>query len=119
MKSNVKSTEEYLSALPDWQKTNLEIFRKAIRKTIPDAKEEIKWGVPVFTCNGKALFVIAAFKEHTKYNFIHNGALIDDDSQLFNNGFESKKSRAIDLRMGEKINPKGLADLILRALRAM
>lgn len=119
MKNNVKSTAEYLAALPDWQKISLEIFRKTIHEAVPDTKEAIKWGVPVFTCNGKTLFAMAAFKEHTKYNFVHNGALIDDPSKLFNNGFESKKSRAIDLRMGEKTNARELKDLILRAFHAL
>jgi hypothetical protein len=113
MKGNVKNTEEYLATLPDWQKKNLEIFRQAIHAVIPDVKEEIKWGVPVFICNAKILFAMSSFKAHTKYNFIHNGALINDPAKLFNNGFESKKSRAIDLRQGEKADIRELKKLIV------
>ena len=119
MKNNVKNTEEYLSALPDWQKKNLEIFRQAIHAAIPNIKEEIKWGVPVFICNAKMLYAMSSFKAHTKYNFIHNGALIDDPARLFNNGFDSKKSRAIDLRQGEKVDSKELKKLIERAYQNM
>lgn len=119
MKSNVKTTEEYLSALPDWQKKSLETFRKAIHDIVPDVKEEIKWGVPVFICKKKSLFAMAAFKEHTKYNFLFNGALIDDLAGLFNNGMESKKSRAIDLSQGQKVDSKALKSLILEAYRQL
>jgi hypothetical protein len=80
--------------LSSWQKKNLEAFRKAIHDTIPGIGEDIKWGVPAFIYNKKMLFAMASFKEHTKYNFIHNGALIDDPTGLFNNGLESAKSRA-------------------------
>ena len=60
---------------------------------------------------------MSSFKEHTKFNFLLNGALIDDTSKLFNNGFDSKKSRTIDLREGEKIDNKELKKLIERAYK--
>ena len=34
--NNVKNTNEYLSGLPEWQKKNLETFRKAIHSIIPE-----------------------------------------------------------------------------------
>ena len=113
--SNPTTTDEYLAGLPDWQKQNLEAFRKAVHAVIPEVKEEIKWGVPVFLSNGKTLLAMSAFKEHTKYNFMANGARIEDSAKLFNNGFESKKSRAIDLRKGETVDAGQLKKLIERA----
>jgi len=41
-----------------------------------------------------------------------NGALIKDSKMLFNNGFDSKKSRGIDLREDQTINESDLKDLI-------
>jgi hypothetical protein len=76
--------------------------------------EEIKWGVPVFLLDKKMMFAMSGFKQHTKYNFIQNGALLDDD-KLFNNGLESKKSRSIDLREGEVIDAAKLSQLVERA----
>ena len=113
------NTEEYLATLPAWQKKNLEAFRKAVHDVIPGVKEEIKWGVPVFIHKSKGLFAMGSFKEHTKYNFLHNGALIEDPASLFNNGLESKKSRGIDLREGESVNSKELKKLIERACEAV
>lgn len=119
MKNNIETTEQYLSALPAWQKKNLEAFRKIIHEVVSDVKEEIKWGVPVFTAKKKMLFAMGAFKEHIKYNFVLNGALIDDPKGLFNNGLESKKSRSIDLSEGEKVDPKELKKLIAQAYQKM
>jgi hypothetical protein len=106
------NVEEYLKKLPNWQASNLKLFRDLVREFYPGIKEEIKWGVPVFILNNKMLFAMAAFKEHTKYNFIQNGALLADKDKLFNNGFESKKSRGIDLKQSEKIDEEKLRKLI-------
>ena len=62
------------------------------------------------------VFAMSAFKQHTKFNFILNGALIEDKNNLFNNGFDSKKSRGIDLREGEKVNTNQLESLIALSL---
>lgn len=82
-----------------------------------DAKttDEYLEGVPVFLLGGKLVLAMSSFKEHTKYNFIANGALLADPHKLFNNGLESKKSRGIDLREGESIDQGQLKDLISEA----
>ena len=45
-------------------------------------------------------FAMSAFKENTKYNFMINGARLEDPDKLFNNGLDSKVSRGIDMREG-------------------
>jgi hypothetical protein len=104
--------DAYLETIPSWQKEFLILFRQAIHEEIADIEEDWKWNVPVFLLNGKLLFAMSGFKAHTKYNFIGNGALIEDPHHLFNNGFESKKSRGIDLKEGDKINVSQLRALI-------
>lgn len=115
MKNSATTTDEYLQNLPGWQKANLELFREVIHDTYPDISEEIKWGVPTFITNKVILFAMSSFKAHTKFNFIHNGALLSDTDHLFNNGLESKKSRAIDLREGETVDRDKLAKLVQQA----
>jgi hypothetical protein len=104
--------DSYLQSLPEWQKVNLELFRRLVHQAAPNIKEDWKWNVPVFMLDGKMYFAMSAFKEHTKYNFILNGALIDDPKGLFNNGLDSKKSRGIDLREGEVIDEGDLLSLL-------
>jgi hypothetical protein len=111
--------DAYLASLPEWQKNNLTNFRDLIHQSNEAIVEDWKWNVPVFLLDGKMVFAMSAFKAHTKYNFILNGALLDDGDKLFNNGFDSKKSRGIDLKEGDKIiDTKKLRALIDKALAA-
>ena len=64
-------------------------------------------------------FAMSSFKAHTKYNFISNGALLDDPDNLLNNGLESKKSRGIDLHEGQTIGIVALEDLIMQSLEKL
>jgi hypothetical protein len=116
MHRNATNTNEYLQALPEWQQANLKLFRELVHKVSPDITEEIKWGVPVFMHGKKMAFAMSSFKAHTKYNFIANGALINDSKGLFNNGLESKKSRSIDLQEGQTVDKAALQDLIKQTI---
>lgn len=112
MKNSAANTDEYLQLLPTWQQQNLILFRSIIHEVFPDITEVIKWGVPTFLQDGTMLFAMSAFKNHTKFNFIHNGAKLDDTDNLFNNGLESKKARAIDLHEHDLIDKDKLIDLV-------
>jgi hypothetical protein len=116
MHGNAANTDEYLQALPEWQRANLALFRDLIHKASPDITEEIKWGVPVFMLGKKMAFATSSFKAHTKYNFISNGAMLSDSKGLFNNGLESKKSRGIDLQEDQTVDKAALEDLIKQAI---
>jgi hypothetical protein len=107
----MQKIDDYIARLPAWQRQNLVAFRTLIHEVVPDVTEDWKWNVPFFMLNGKMLFAMSGFKEHTKYNFL-SGALIDDKDKLFNNGLESKTAHAIDLREGENIDEAKLKNLI-------
>lgn len=104
--------DEYIHAHDDWKRKNLELFRRLVHEVEPSITEEYKWNVPVFMLEGKMQFAMSAFKAHTKYNFIMNGASLSDPDHLFNNGLESKKARSIDLRENESIDENALRELI-------
>lgn len=91
---------------------NLMRFRYLVHSVAPLVEEDFKWNVPVFNVSGKMIFAMSAFKAHTKYNFMANGAQVEDPNKLFNNGLDSKKSRGIDLREGQVINENALKSLI-------
>jgi hypothetical protein len=75
--------------------------------------EEWKWG-PVFSHKG-LVCSIGTFKDHIKINFF-KGANLPDPASLFNAGFEAKKTRAIDLYEGDKVNKTALKDIIHSAI---
>jgi len=112
----MEKIENYLQSLPDWQRANLDMFRKLVHEVDPSMTEDFKWNVPVFLLRGKMHFAMSAFKAHTKFNFIGNGATLEDPKKLFNNGLDSKQSRSIDLREGETINEADLKALIAAAV---
>lgn len=116
MSEATKNIDAYLASLPEWQNSNLTQFRRLIRDAAPDIEEQWKWNTPVFAAQGKMIFAMSAFKAHTKYNFIKNGALLADKNKLFNNGLQSKSSRSIDLREDQQINFAKLRALIAEAL---
>lgn len=102
----------YLDGLPAWQTHNLAAFRKAVHQVVPEIIEDWKWNVPVFLLGGKVFLAMSAFKAHTKFNFLRNGALLADADKLFNNGFGSKQSRGIDYREGETFDQAKLIALL-------
>jgi hypothetical protein len=116
IQSGAATTDDYLAGLPGWQARNLSAFRELVCAASPEISEEIKWGVPCFVYKKKTAFSMASFKEHTKFNFMHNGAELDDAAGLFNNGLDSKKSRSIDLREGDALDTKGIAALLEQSL---
>jgi hypothetical protein len=44
------------------------------------------------------------------------GAKVNDSKKLFNAGLESKNSRSIDFFEGDKIDEKGVGDLVKQAV---
>lgn len=110
-------TDVYLRPLPDWQRSNFAYFRDAVHGVAPDVEEGWKWDVPVFLINGRLVCSFAAFAKHTKYNFF-SGAAINDPTELFNSGLESKRSRSINLAEGESLDARQLDGLLGQAFAA-
>ena len=58
------SPDEYLRALPDEQRDALQRVREIVKSEIPDAEEQITYGMPGFNYAGKYLIAYAPFKNH-------------------------------------------------------
>lgn len=54
-------------------------------------QEEVKWGQPCYTHNGKNVVILAPFKEYCALNFF-NGALIDDPDGLLTQPSENTQA---------------------------
>lgn len=55
---------EYLIKLNVPQRTELERIRSIVQRTVPEAKESMSYGMPVFKYKEKYLIGFAAFKNH-------------------------------------------------------
>ena len=111
-----RAIDTKIKELADWRGRTLARVRTLIRQADPAVVEEVKWGgVPVWSHNG-ILCTGETYKQVVKLTFAR-GASLSDPSSLFNSSLEGKVRRAIDIREGEKINEKGLKDLIRAAVK--
>jgi len=109
-----KLIDDKITDLADWRGKTLAQLRKLILETDTKITEEWKWGTPVWTHNG-LVCAVGIFKDKVKFNFFQGAQLIDKNN-LFNSGLEAKKTRAIDLHEGDKVNTKALKELVRAAV---
>ena len=65
MKQRVpKSVDEYIAAQPNAVRSKLEQVRAAIRRAVPEAVENIGYGMPGYKLYGKPMLYFGGFKEH-------------------------------------------------------
>ena len=60
--------DEKIATAADFARPILEHLRALVHRTVPDAREAIKWGMPHFTYNGKNIAAMAAFKAHCSFS---------------------------------------------------
>jgi hypothetical protein len=104
-----------IAGLSDWRGETLASVRKAILEADRQIIEEWKWmGSPVWSRDGM-IAVGNAHKDKVKLTFAHGAALPDPD-KLFNAGLGGNAWRAIDLFEGDKVNQRGLKNLVRAAI---
>ena len=107
--------DEMIEGLQDWRGRTLSSLRKAILEADPEIVEEWKWmGSPVWSRDGM-IAVGNPHKDKVKLTFSH-GASLPDPDKLFNNGFNGKVWRAIDLYEGDEIDKDALKRLVRAAI---
>jgi hypothetical protein len=106
--------DEMIKELVDWRGKTLANLRNVIHAADPEIIEEWKWmGSPCWSHDG-LICVANAHKDKVKVTFAQ-GASLPDPDQLFNNGLEGNRWRAIDLYEGDKVNERALKTLIRAA----
>src|SRR4030043_287154 len=98
--------EAYINKQASPQKEICQALRTLILSTIPDTKEEMKWGVPAFA-EGK--FYIVALKDHVNLGFSIKG-LTKEDEKLFDGG--GKTTKHIQVAKLTDINEKRIVTLL-------
>jgi len=108
--------DQRIKELGDWRGEMLAKLRAVIKQADPDAIEEWKWDVPVWSHDG-LICTGESYKQIVKLTFA-KGASLADPSHLFNSSLEGNTRRAIDFHEGEKIDEKALKALIQAAVMA-
>jgi hypothetical protein len=107
--------DQLIAELPDWRGKTLARIRKSILAADSEIVEEWKWmGSPVWSHDGM-IAVANAHKDKVKLTFSH-GASLPDPDRLFNAGLGGNAWRAIDVFEGDKINERGLKNLVRAAV---
>lgn len=107
--------DQLIAGIADWRGKTFAGIRQAIRETDREIIEEWKWrGTPVWSRDG-IIAVANAHKDKVKITFFH-GAKLPDPGGLFNAGLEGNKWRALDLFEGDKIDKRGLKNLVRAAI---
>jgi hypothetical protein len=102
-----------IAELADWRGPMLARLRALIRQAVPDAVEEWKWAVPVWSRDG-ILCTGESYKKAVKLTF-PKGASLPDPARLFNSSLEGNVRRAIDFHEGDKLNEAALKALVRAA----
>jgi len=89
------SVEDYIENAEAWQ-SELQKLREVLCKT--PLHEEVKWGAPCYTWNGKNVVGIGGFKSYFGLWF-HQGALLKDDEKVLINAQEGKTKALRQWRM--------------------
>lgn len=101
--------DEYISALPDWQRAICQQVRALVHAADPDVTETIKrTNRPYFTLDGNICALLAA-KNHV--NIFLYDPIAPDPEGIINQGQGNKTARAIQIHQGDLVNERALLDL--------
>ena len=105
---------ERIAELGDWRGKTLSRMRKLIKEADPDAVEEWKWGIPVWSHDG-IICTGETYKKVVKLTFA-KGASLKDPARLFNSSLEGNVRRAIDIHEGEEVAEPAFQALVRQAV---
>ena len=103
-----------IQELDDWRGKTLAQLRALIKEADPDVVEEWKWNVPVWSHDG-IICTGESYKSAVKLTFA-KGAAVKDPKKLFNSSLEGNTRRAIDFKIGGKIDEAAFKALIKAAV---
>ena len=107
--------DRLIAGLTDWRGKTFASVRKCVLEADREIIEEWKWmGSPVWYRDGM-IAVANAHKGKVKLTFAYGAKLADPD-KLFNAGLEGNARRAIDFLEGDKVNERGLKNLVRAAI---
>jgi hypothetical protein len=102
----MNNVEKYIDKQPSPQKEICAALRALVKKTFPDVKEEMKWGVPAFADGN---YYLVALKEHVNLGFTLKG-LTKEDEKLFDGGGRTMKH--IQIANFDEIDEKRIVHLL-------
>ena len=106
--------DEYVESLPDWKKDVAEELREVISTASPKLTEEVKWGFPCYTADGKCVCGFMAMKDSVNF-VLYQGANLDDPSGLIEG--TGKSMRHVKLRSLQDLRRPTFTKFIKESIR--
>jgi len=108
--THLATTDDFLAALPDWQRRICSRVRALIHEAEPAVEEMIKRGDrPYFVLAGN-ICALQAAKDHINI-FIYDPIAPDPDG-IINQGQNNKTARAIQLYQNDRLHERAFKSLI-------
>ena len=101
-----KAVDDYLEQQGSPQREICQKLRELIFKTIPNIKEEMKWGVPTYA-DGK--YYLVALKDHVNLGFSLTGFSKEEQKLLEGSG---KTMKHIQFRSIDDVNETRITELL-------
>ena len=103
--------DEYIDALPPWQRQICVELRELIHRADPEIVETIKRRVrPYFELQGNVCALLAT-RDHVNL-FLYDGAIVPDPAGIITAGHENKTARTIAFYEGDPINASALTTML-------
>jgi hypothetical protein len=103
--------DEYLDALPAWQRRLCQQLRDLIHAADPEISETIKrTAQPYFVLKGNVCALLAT-KDHVNL-FLYDGAIVPDPEGIITAGHDNKTARTISFYDGQTINTRALTTML-------
>ena len=109
--------DEYLEALPEWQRLICRRVRDLVHEADPEIEETVKRRIqPYFVIAGRNVCALQGTKDHVNV-FLYDGGLAPDPRGIITDGHGNVSGRQIKIREGEDVNEPALL-AIFRAIVA-
>lgn len=72
--------DAYIARAAPFARPILDELRARVHAACPDAEETLKWSAPAFTCQGRLLAVMAAFKQHVAFNLWQGARVMEQEA---------------------------------------
>jgi hypothetical protein len=103
--------DEYIDALPDWQRRLCEELRELIHAADPEIAETVKRRVrPYFVLDGNVSALLAT-QDHVNL-FLYDGAIVPDPDGIITGGHDNQTARTIAFYEGDAINRPALTTML-------
>jgi hypothetical protein len=100
--------DEYIDALPDWQKAICREVRELVHAADPEVSETIKrTRQPYFVLQGNICALLAT-RDHVNV-FLYDGGIVADPQGIITAGHDNKTARTVAFREGETVKKRALA----------